>query len=262
MLTDTWLARPGGRVYVRRRESVDGNWLVLLHGGGADGDMFEPQLPAVPSDWGVCVWDARGHGRSTLEGPFRYAQMLDDLTALVDRLDARRLCLVGQSMGGNLAQSFVARRPDAVAALVLIGCVANHWPLTPLDRVQLRLAPAIIRAYPWRTLVRQSAEVSCVHQSGRDYLTRVLTRTGQRRFAQVMTFSGDALHPDPGYRMPVPTLALLGDHDRAGRIREQLTTWPGRDPAVTFAEVPVAGHIANLDAPAFVNAKLADFLGW
>lgn len=262
MLDDTWLERPGSRVLVRRRESANGRWVVLLHGAGADGDMLEPQIPAVPADWGVCVWDARGHGRSSLERPFRYTDMLDDLSALVSTLSAERLCLVGQSMGGNLAQSFVDRRPDAVAALVLIGCVANHAPLTAGERLQLKLAPAILRAYPWRTMVRQSAELSCVNESGRAYLTRVLTTTGRRRFAEIMAFSADALRPDPTHRMPVPTLALLGDHDRAGRIREQLTVWPERDPGVEFVEVPDAGHIANLDAPGFVNAQLARFLGW
>ncbi len=107
MLTDTWLDRPDCRVFVRRRESRSGSWVVLLHGAGADGAMFDPQLPAVPDDWGICVWDARGHGRSTLAGRFRYADLVDDLAALVDTLHASRLCLIGQSMGGHLAQTFV-----------------------------------------------------------------------------------------------------------------------------------------------------------
>lgn len=262
MLDDTWLERSDCRVFVRRRESRSGNWVVLLHGAGADGAMFAPQLPAVPSDWGLCVWDARGHGRSTLEGSFRYADMLDDLTALVDTLGASRLCLVGQSMGGNLAQSFVERSPTVVERLVLIGCVSNHAGLSRSERIQLRLAPSIIAAYPWQLMVRQSARISCLRESGQRYLAETLQRTGRRRFAEVLRFSADALRPDPAYRLPVPTLTLLGDHDTAGRIRQQLTAWPARDPSVEFVMVPDAGHIANLDNGDFVNDQIGRFLTW
>ena len=113
MLEETWLERPGSRVFVRRRESSNGRWAVLLHGAGADRDMFEPQIPAIPAEWGVCVWDARGHGRSELQGRFRYTETLDDLSALVATLDAERLCLIGQSMGGNLAQIWLSEVPTA-----------------------------------------------------------------------------------------------------------------------------------------------------
>ena len=85
---------------------------------------------------------------------------------------------------------------------------------------------------------------------------------GRNRFADVIRFNTEALQPDPAHRMPVPTLAMLGDHDNAGRIRTQLTSWPQREPSVRFAMVPNAGHIANLDAADFVNAEIAGFLGW
>lgn len=188
--------------------------------------------------------------------------MLADLTALVDDLDASRLVLVGQSMGGNLAQTFVELHPETVDRLVLIGCVSNHAPLSRSEGWQLALAPRLIAWYPWRLLVRQSARLSCLRPKGQRYLTEAMNRIGQRRFAEVIGFSRDALRPDPDYRLPVPTLALLGDHDTAGRVREQLTAWPERDPAVEFTLVPEAGHIANLDAPDFVNDQIDRFFGW
>lgn len=261
MAADTWLQRPDSRVYVRRRESQSGNWVVFLHGAGADGAMFDPQLSAVPDEWGYAVWDARGHGRSVLDKPFRYLDMLADLTALVDSLAGERLFVVGQSMGGNLAQSFVDAHPGLIERLVLIGCVANHAPLSRSERLQLRFAPVVIAAYPWRAMVRQSARMSCLRPDGQAYLTEALEHTGRRRFAEILRFSADALRPDPAHRMPVPTLALLGDHDTAGRIRQQLTAWPARDPAVEFGMVPDARHIANLDNPSFVNDQIVRFMG-
>ncbi len=85
---------------------------------------------------------------------------------------------------------------------------------------------------------------------------------GRNRFADVIRFNTEALQPDPAHRMPVPTLATLGDHDNAKQIRAQLTSCPQRDPSVRFTMVPNAGHIANLDAADFVNAEIAGFLGW
>src|SRR5690625_1850501 len=100
-----------------------------------DGHMFDAQLPAVPEDIGICVWDARGHGRSSLDGPFRYEDMVEDLHALIAGLGARAVTLVGQSLGGHLTQSYTDRHPHEVAGIVLINCSDNHGPLTALERL-------------------------------------------------------------------------------------------------------------------------------
>ncbi|MFT4108934.1 alpha/beta fold hydrolase [Propionicimonas sp.] len=261
-LLDTHLPRPGCDVLVRRREPRGGRWIVFLHGAGMDGRMFDAQVAGVPDDWGICVWDARGHGASALAGRFRYPDLVDDLAALLATLDGAGVVLVGQSMGGNLAQTLLASQPGAAQRLVLIDCTDNHGPLGRVDRILLALAVPILAGYPWRLAVRQSALACGALPPTRAYAAEALASTGRRRFREVMRFAREALTPDPDYRLPVPTLLILGEHDRSGNIAEALHRWPQRDPQARLVVVAGAAHNANQDAPGPVNDAIGEFLGW
>lgn len=252
------LTRPGCVVHYRRRESTSGRWVVFLHGAGMDGRMFDAQVEALPREVGIACWDARGHGRSRLDGPFRYGDLLDDLHALVDGLDARDLTLVGHSMGGNLAQSYVDARPGAAARLVLVDCTANHGPLSRLDRLALRSTRLVLTMYPWDVAVRQSARACGVEPATVAYAERCLSEMGKDRFIEVMDFWREALDPRPGHRMPVPTLALVGDHDRSGNVRAALTRLATDDPRVTLAVIDDAGHNAPWTAPSRPTRRSSD----
>lgn len=225
-----------------------------------DGHLFDEQLGALPSDVGIVCWDARGHGRSALDIPFSYRAMLDDLHAIVREVGASDLTLIGQSMGGNLAQSYADAHPGAVNRLVIIDSTANHGPLRRVDSLALRATGAILRAYPWDAAVRESARACGVRPETQEYAERCLRRMGKRRFIEVMGFWRDALGPDTAYRFAVPVLALVGDHDESGNIRQAMRRLADTDPAVTLITVTDAGHNSNQDNPVQTNRAILDFL--
>jgi len=70
----------------------------------------------------------------------------------------------------------------------------------------------------------------------------------------------DALHPDPEYRLPVPTLLIHGDGDRIGDIVGSTRGWAAREPLADYVVVPDAGHVSNQDNPEAFNAALTAFL--
>lgn len=260
-LTSTVLERPGCRLHVRRREAARGRWVVLCHGAGMDGHMFDALLPDLPEDVGICVWDARGHGRSALEGPFRYADMVADFDALVETLGAIDLTLVGLSMGGNLVQSHAAQHPTSARRLVLLDCTDNHGPLSRAERAQLASAGPILRALPWRWTVRSSS-VACGTEAGtRKYTARCMGSMGRRRFAEVMAALREALVPDPAYRLPVPTLLMMGTEDRSGNIASAMGALAARNPATArLVMIEGAAHISTMDRPDAVGRALAEVL--
>lgn len=259
-LEETWLDRPTAKILVRRREAANGRWLVFLHGAGADGQMFDAQIPAMPRDYGLCVWDARGHGRSSLQGRFRYADLVDDLAALIESLGAKDLTLIGQSMGGNLAQTFVARYPHVAQRMILIDCANNHGRLTWLEKVGLASTKPLFAAYPWQAAVRQSAAACGLKPETIAYTERALTATGKKRFIEVMDDLRAALTPDPEYRLPLPTLLLLGERDRTGNISKAMRHLGANDPAARLAVLTGASHVSNMDQPEVTNRLINEFL--
>lgn len=260
-LVETTIDRPGCRLHLRRRESADGRWAVLCHGAGMDGHMFDAQLAALPDELGLCVWDARGHARSMLDGPFRYQDAVEDLHALCTSLAADDLTLIGQSMGGNLAQSVVALDPAIADRMVLIDCTDNHAPRRRSERTLLASVGPMLRVLPWRWTVQQSAAQCGTEQATRDYAAACLQRMGRTRLAAVMGAMRDALAPDPAYRLPLPTLLVVGAEDRSGDIASSMPALAAKNPGVAQLDVIAdAAHNANMDRPSAVNQLIRTFL--
>lgn len=254
------LDRPDATIHLRHRPAADGRWVVFLHGAGMDSHMFDDQIPAIPEGIGICVWDARGHGRSALEGPFDYADMIEDLRALIEGLEAHEVTLVGQSMGGNLAQSYVERYPQDIDGLVLIDCTDNHGPLSRLEKLATASVRPIFTVMPWRWVLTQSARVCGTERSTIEYARRALGNIGKQRFIEVFHTLTTALRPDLRYRVPVPALLLCGDADASGNIRTAMPRLAARNPDADLVIIDGAGHISNMDRPEATNHHLRAFL--
>jgi 3-oxoadipate enol-lactonase len=66
-------------------------------------------------------FDARGHGQSTPApepAAYEYADMVEDLEAVLDHLEIERAVLAGSSMGAATAVAFALAHPERVAGLV------------------------------------------------------------------------------------------------------------------------------------------------
>jgi len=76
--------------------------LLLLHGLGATGAVWDRLLPLVEASWpgSWAVPDLRGHGRSPAEPPYGYAVHAADVAALVAGSGAARVSVLGHSFGG------------------------------------------------------------------------------------------------------------------------------------------------------------------
>ena len=74
--------------------------LVLLHGLGANADVWEGMKPLVRQEWPGrwVIPDLRGHGRSGHREPYGYAGHAADIAALLSQHED--VVVVGHSMGG------------------------------------------------------------------------------------------------------------------------------------------------------------------
>lgn len=116
--------------------------LVLLHGLGANGDVWKKMLPIVNENWQGrwLIPDLRGHGRSGHRAPYSYAAYAADVAALLDQDE--EVVVAGHSMGGLVAIAlatgwFGVRVQRAVAFSVKI-----RWTPDEVAKLkQLAVAP-------------------------------------------------------------------------------------------------------------------------
>jgi pimeloyl-ACP methyl ester carboxylesterase len=97
----------------------EGDPLLLLHGGLANGTYWANQIPVFAQDYQVIVMDSRGHGRSSFDDtPISYDLMSSDVLGLLDQLEIPQTDLVGWSDGGIIGLDLALSNPDRLNRVV------------------------------------------------------------------------------------------------------------------------------------------------
>jgi pimeloyl-ACP methyl ester carboxylesterase len=100
--------------------------VVLVHGGDANSEHWAFQVLALADHYQVILLDSRGHGRSPYTGfPLTYAQLADDVLALLDHLGVDHADLVGWSDGGIIGIDLALRHPERLRKVVAFGANAD-----------------------------------------------------------------------------------------------------------------------------------------
>src|SRR5262249_7845487 len=96
--------------------------LVLLHGLGANGSVWDRVIPLIASSWRGrwLVPDLRGHGRSIHDGPYGFGTHASDVADLMVREQPATVTVAGHAFGGVVAAlvafGWFGVRVDDVAA--------------------------------------------------------------------------------------------------------------------------------------------------
>lgn len=149
---------------VRYRDLGAGETLLFVHGVAVNGDLWREVVPRLSEQYRCVVpdWPLGSH-RLPMERdadltPPGLARMIAEL---MEKLDLRRVTLVGNDTGGALAQLVAARHPERLARLVLVSCDLYEYffpplikPLQVLARVPgfLALLGQALRARPLQRL--------------------------------------------------------------------------------------------------------------
>ena len=96
--------------------------VLLLHGIGGDRTLWaasETAREIAEAGHRAVAVDLPGYGDSVDLGPPNMDVFIVAVESLIDHLRAKRIVLLGHSMGGMVAQEVVARNPERVQGLVL-----------------------------------------------------------------------------------------------------------------------------------------------
>jgi pimeloyl-ACP methyl ester carboxylesterase len=108
-------------VTLRGEQAGEGPPVVLLHGLSATRrNVVQGSRHLIKRGYRLIAYDARGHGASSPADSYEYAELVQDLEAVLAHLGIDRTALVGSSMGAATAMAFALRHPERVAALVQI----------------------------------------------------------------------------------------------------------------------------------------------
>jgi pimeloyl-ACP methyl ester carboxylesterase len=239
-----------GHVWVDQWDGGGEDTLILVHGLGANGGVWDKLLPLVERDWrGKCLLpDLRGHGQSDGGSNYSFGTFAADLAGLLP--PTGRIGIIGHSLGGALgaflASGWFGVKIDAVVA----SSVKTVWSEEELTKF------AGIATQP----VRWMADAS----EARERFLRVSGLQGRFGPDDRVVEKGIRYNPGQGYRFSSDprTIGSTGQQLdillRAARCPVRFVTGaddamaPARDLLAYDPQAVViegAGHNAHVDQP-------------
>lgn len=251
------LNRPWGAMHYRIDGPDSGPTVVFANSLGTDLRLWDALLAQMP-DIRAIRFDKRGHGLSDESDSYGIADLADDAAALIEATAQGPVIFVGLSIGGMIAQSLAARRPDLVRAAVLsntasrmgtaeswaerINAVETQGIAAIADMIMQRWFAPGFRAAPqlalWRNMVLRTSAPGYV--------------AACRALA-----AADLTPTTPTLRMPV--LVVAGDAD--GSSPAEIVEATARlIPGAAFRVIPDSGHLPCVEQPATYARTLGQFL--
>lgn len=106
--------------FISFEQSGQGNALVLLHGFTESSHIWAEFIPELSGEFRVITIDLPGHGKSECIGDVHTMELMADaVKAVLDHLGISSCVMVGHSMGGYVALSFVRQYPDMIKGIGL-----------------------------------------------------------------------------------------------------------------------------------------------
>jgi pimeloyl-ACP methyl ester carboxylesterase len=240
----------------------DGPPLVLVHGAGEDGRVWQPQLTELSSDFTVVAWDEPGAGRSSdLPAGFRLADYADTLAALLEALALAPAYVAGISWGGTVVLELYRRRPELVAALILADTYAGWKGSLPEEEVRARVehARAMLAAPPAEFdptlpgLFAGDPPAEFV-----PLLEQMAASVRPATLAQQLAIMAAADQRDVLPEITAPTLLIWGELDARSPL-DVARRFRGAIPHSELVVIPAAGHMSNLEQPRAFNDAIREF---
>lgn len=236
-----------------------GEPLLLVHGLGAEADVWAYCLGPLSQTHRVIAPDLLGFGRSSKPLiNYRIVTFVEMLERFLQALGVQRCSVVGNSMGGWVAASFALRFPARVKKLVLndaIGIVAGSVEL-PID-----LRPSSLQN------MREVLEfMFCDKRLATDELVEMayelhLERNDGPTIASVLEnvrLRLDRLDDDLEH-LSAPTLLIWGDCDRVSPL-SVAENYHRLIAGSKLEVIPHCGHIPALEKPQELVAHIVRFL--
>jgi 3-oxoadipate enol-lactonase len=239
--------------------------VLFVHGFPLDRTLWAPQLAGIEG-YTLIAPDLRGMGLS--DAPdlgYSIPTYADDLAALLEALQVDEVVLVGLSMGGYVAFEFLKRHRERVRGLCLMATRAEA------DSAETRRArdvqASLAREQGAAAIAEQMLPRLLAPDAGRS-MPHVVERVRSMMVAAPVAGIAGALaamrdRADSTTLLPMldglPTLIVVGEEDQMTPVDFSRAMAAGL-PGARLEVIPGVGHLPPLEAPAQVNALLADFL--
>lgn len=270
------MAVTAGTLHVRIGGS--GPAVLMLHGFGDTGDMWQPLAEMLVKSHTVIVPDLRGMGLSSHpEGGYEKTSQARDIARILDELKAGRVALVTHDIGNMVGYAFAAQFPGRVTRWAVMDAPfpgLGTWEqqlLNPLVWHFNFRGPDVERLVAGRERIlldrfynELSADPAGIDEQTRRHYAALYARPGAIHNAfggQFAAFSRDAeenkaLFAKVG-KLRMPVLAIGGDHSYGAAMKTEVEAIATDVQGVVITN---SGHWIMEEQPQQAISAIVEFL--
>ncbi|MGD1843046.1 MAG: alpha/beta fold hydrolase [Thermonemataceae bacterium] len=254
------LSTPDGTIHYWR-SAPKASCILFTHGALMDHGLFQSQVDFFAEKYTVIAWDVPAHGQSRPFGKFTLQKAANALIHILDTEKVTKVHLVGQSMGGYIAQIAAREVPERILSLTAVG----SSPIQPqyyskLDMWLLSITPFLLRLYPYNYLIKTIAKQVSTTKAGQSYALETLKKLSKPEIVNIMrgVYEGVKAYSQNN-TLPIPVLITLGDLDKSGKVATYCEAWAAKENR-PLQVINNAAHNANMDNAVAFNEILDEFL--
>jgi 3-oxoadipate enol-lactonase len=252
----------GLRFRVRLDGPAGAPWLVFSNSLLTDLTLWDDQVAAFGGSYRILRYDQRGHGGTEIpSSPTNLDELAADAAALMRHFGVAGAVFAGVSMGAATALLLASREASLVTAVVASDGQAGTAPggaamwQERIDFAATNGMDAVAEATLARWFTRQSQEAGHPSLGRLRDMIRHTPREGFSACARALQ-AYEFRAALPTLRQPV--LLIAGAQD--GAMPRTMRAMAEAIPDCGFVEIPNAGHLPGIEAPAAFNAAMGAFL--
>lgn len=235
--------------------------VLFIHGATADHLLFKVQLNFFEQYFRIIAIDVPAHGKSRPYPDFTLKVAAEEIVKILDMEKVDKVHIIGQSMGGYIAQIFARFNANRVKSIISIG----SSPIQPryyskLDNWLLKITPAILKMYPYQLLIKTISNQVSTTSDGKKYMLNTLKEYSKIEIATIMKEIYVGVQEYREYfSLEIPILLTYGENEKTGKVKSYNQNW-AKNEGLELQLIPNSAHNANMDNPDYFNSISKKFI--
>ena len=237
--------------------------LFFTHGMTLTHQIFLPQIAYFREKYTIIVWDVPAHGFSRPYKEYNQTECTQLMATILEKEDIQSAHMIGESMGGYIAQELAFHYPEKTTSLSLIGShplgKEDYWKI---EQWLLKNAYHIIHFTPYFIMVGITVAFSGRNPVGRETTRLSITQHSKEEIQKIakevyrdfLSFETDLVYPSN-----IPVGIFYGKGDFVGRLKRINSKWAAKRGYYKKA-VSQSAHNLNIDNPIAFNKEFESFL--
>ena len=261
MVRDYILTKDNEKIfYFKSIIDTNNEYLFFMHGAGVDHLMFKEQYTYFEKKYNIIAWDACFHGESiAYKRDYNIKYYIDDFLSVIRKENIAKCILIGQSMGGNIAQEIMIQYPQYLSKIIIIDSTKNIQKLSQIENFMLKISKPLFKLYSLKNLARASSKACSINKEVQKYIEDCFIRMGKSGFINVFLSLYEFIRDDDSISYPDDILLICGEYDKSGNIKSAMEKWSLNNRYGLFI-VKNASHNSNQDNPKYVNNLIEKYI--